>query len=77
MNTSPPPTPVAAVAAITSITKPDSSKLAKKDEASKVEPQFETSSNKSELVVLWMFIAAMMILTAVAGYLLWKKVTTL
>ena len=54
----------------------DSSKLAKKDEDLTVEVKIETEPSKFELVVLWLLIAAMMILTAVAGYLLWKKVTT-
>ena len=50
-----------------------SSEPARKDAASPVEAKLETEPRKSELIVLWMFIAVLVILTVVAGYLLWKK----
>ena len=53
----------------------DSSTLSKKDEASMVEAELETEPCKSELVVLWLFIAVLVMLTVVAGYVLWKKVS--
>jgi hypothetical protein len=51
-----------------------SSKLAKQDEASTVKVELEAEPGKSELVFLWVFFAVLVILTVVAGYILWKKV---
>ena len=51
-----------------------SSKLTKQDEASTVKAEFEAEPGKSELVVVWLFFAVLVILTVVAGYILWKKV---
>lgn len=47
----------------------------KVDDDLNVEVECKTEPNKSELVILWLFIAAMMILTVVAGYMLWKKIS--
>jgi hypothetical protein len=51
-----------------------SSKLAKKDEASTVKTELEAKPGKGEVVVVWLFFAVLVILTVVAGYVLWKKV---
>ena len=51
-----------------------SSKLAKQDEASTVNAELEAEPSKSDLVVVWVFFAVLVILTIVAGYILWKKV---
>jgi hypothetical protein len=52
-----------------------SGKLAKQDEASTVKVELEAEPGKSELVVLWLFLAVLVALTAVAGYLFWKKIS--
>ena len=52
-----------------------SRKLAKQDEASTVKVELEAEPGKSELVVLWLFLAVLVALTAVAGYLFWKKIS--
>jgi len=75
MNIIPPTsTPGAAATANISIAKADSRKLAQKEEVSKVEPERETNSSKFELVALWVLFAVWVILTVLAGYILWKKV---
>ncbi|HTY86138.1 MAG TPA: hypothetical protein VMB80_01625 [Candidatus Acidoferrum sp.] len=67
--------PAAATSANIGTAKADSRKLAKADEASRFEAKLETEPRKSDLVVLWLFIAVVVMLTAVAGFLLWKKIT--
>ena len=67
---------VATVTANIGAAKADSIKPAEQNVDLDVEVKIETEPNKSELVILWLFIAAMMILTVVAGYLLWKKVNS-
>jgi len=52
-----------------------SGKLAKQDEASTVKVELEAERGKSELVILWLFLAVLVALTAVAGYLFWKKIS--
>ncbi len=51
-----------------------SSKLAKQDEAFTVKAELEAEPGKSEMVVVWVFFAVLVILTVVAGYIFWKKV---
>jgi hypothetical protein len=68
-------TPVAAATTNVSIAKADSRKPVKKDEVSKFQPELETEPRKFELVVVWLFLAVLLILTVVAGYVLWKKVS--
>jgi len=67
--------PAAAASANVGTAKVDSRKLAKTDEASRFEAKLQTEPRKSDLVVLWLFLAVVVILTAVAGFLLWKKIT--
>jgi len=52
-----------------------SRKLAKQDEASTVKVELEAEPGKSELVVFWLFLVVLVALTAVAGYLFWKKIS--
>jgi hypothetical protein len=51
-----------------------SSKLPKQDESSTVKAELEAEPSKSDLVVVWLFFAVLVILTVVAGYVLWKKI---
>jgi len=46
-----------------------------KDESPKVEAERVTEPRQSGLVGLWLFIAVLVTLTVVAGYLLWKKIS--
>jgi len=52
-----------------------SRKQAKQDEASTVKVELEAKPGKSELVVFWLFLVVLVALTAVAGYLFWKKIS--
>jgi hypothetical protein len=56
--------------------KADSIKLTRGDEELSIEVKIETELQRKELVVLWLFIAVLVILTFVAGYLFWKKVSS-
>ena len=67
---------VAAATANTSMAKADSIRLTGWDEDLTVDVKIETGLQRKELVVLWLFIAGLVTLTAIAGYLLWNKVTS-
>ena len=68
---------VAAATANASTAKADSIKLTRGDEYLNIEVKIETELQRKELVVLWLFIAVLVILTVVAAYLLWMKVSSI
>ena len=61
---------------ITTLGKPCFPPSLRKNEALKGEGKLELEPGKSEWVVLWLFIAILVTLTAVAGYLFWKKLSS-
>jgi hypothetical protein len=67
---------VAAAPANASTPKADSIKLTRVDEDLNIEVKIETELQREELFVLWLFIAALVILTVVAACLFWKKVSS-
>jgi len=50
------------------MTKTDSLQIGKLPEKGEVQPR------NSEMIVVWLFIAVLVITTAIAGYVLWEKV---
>lgn len=77
MNTTPTTsTPIAGTTANSSVAKVDFTKQARQDEDLSIEVKIETELCKSEMVVLWLFIAVLVILTVVAGCLFWNKISS-
>ena len=67
----------AATTANASTAKADFIELTRGDEDLSIEVKIETELQRKELVVLWLFIAVLVILTVVAAYLFWKKVSSI
>ncbi|HZI33159.1 MAG TPA: hypothetical protein VFF11_12525 [Candidatus Binatia bacterium] len=66
---------VATATANIGVAEADSSKPAKQDEITKIETEFQTEPRRADQVALLLIIAVMVILTVVAGYIFWKKVS--